>query len=402
MLYYLLDPLVPQLTALNLIRYITFRTAAATVTAFAASLVLAPAVIRWLRAHRVSERVEKKDSARLRQLHAGKRDTPTMGGLAILMALMGSTLLWARFLEVYVLLVLAVVATLGLVGLADDYIKLTRPKGSGLTARQKLAAQAVVGLAAGAVLLSTHRVQAPPWDEAGRPALALAQAPATELEASLPLRGPIPPEDREAARSIHLPFAKHAAIPLGVGFLLFAALVIAGSSNAFNLTDGLDGLAIGIMIPVCLTLLVAAYLAGRMDYSAYLFIPHVPGAGELAVFCGALLGAGLGFLWFNCHPAEVFMGDTGSLPLGGGLAAVALVIKQEALLAIAGGIFVLEALSVVAQVASYRVLGRRVLRCAPFHHDLQFRGWPESKVTVRLWILGSFLALAALATLKVR
>ncbi|MBI1849288.1 MAG: phospho-N-acetylmuramoyl-pentapeptide-transferase [Planctomycetes bacterium] len=354
----------------HLFHYITFRAAAAAITAFVLSLILGGGLIRFLKRVRAAERVEKTDSAELGRLHSAKASTPTMGGLLVLLAVLGSTLLWARLVPL-ALLALFATAALGLVGFYDDFIKLTVPGKKGLSKRAKSGMQVVVGLIVGLGLLWIARS-----DSAG------------------------------GDLRLHFPFVKSLSIDLGglwgAPYVALAVLVMVSSSNAVNLTDGLDGLAIGCTVMVALAFAPIAYVVGRADYSSYLLIPHVANAGELAVFASALVGGGMGFLWFNCFPAEIFMGDTGSLPLGGALGYLALAVRHEVLLALVGGIFVVEALSVILQVFSFRVFGRRIFRIAPIHHHFQFAGCPESKITVRFWIISAILALFSVATLKVR
>jgi phospho-N-acetylmuramoyl-pentapeptide-transferase len=370
MLYHLLVGLEHLFSPLNLFRYVTVRTAAAALTSFALSLLLGGAVIRYLRRLRAAERVEKTDSAELGRLHRGKASTPTMGGLLILLSVLTSTLLWARLVPLTVL-ALFCTASLGLVGFYDDYVKLTVPAKKGLSKRTKFGLQALIGVCIGAGLL---------W-------IARTSRSGADL-------------------SLHFPFLKDVALDLSVGlgvpYVLVAALIMVAASNAVNLTDGLDGLATGCSVMVALAFVPIAYIVGRVDYSSYLLVPYVADAGELAVFAAALVGGGMGFLWYNCFPAEIFMGDTGSLPIGGALGYLALAVRHEVLLAVVGGIFVLEALSVILQVFSFRVFGRRVFRIAPIHHHFQFKGWPESKITVRFWIISAILALFSVATLKVR
>lgn len=366
-------------SALRLFRYISFRAAFAAVTAFLIGVVAGPAIIRWLRARRITERTDKTDSPTIAQLHRDKSQVPTMGGLIVLAALVGSTLLWARLDNIYVVLGLSVVVVLGLLGGIDDWIKLTHASSHGLSRKQKLLVQALVGVVVALVLYGTTR------------------------QGSLAVRYYLSPTGELAGPRLAVPFAAGTYLPLGlVGFVLVTAVVCVGSSNAVNLADGLDGLAIGCVIMADLALAVVVYLAGRADFTRYLFIPYAPGVGELAVFGGAVLGAGLAFLWFNCYPAEVFMGDTGALALGGGLGYLAVAARQELLLLIVGGVFVAEAVSVMVQVLYFRRTGRRVFLCTPLHHHFQFKGWPETKVTVRFCIVAAVLAAFSVATLKLR
>lgn len=362
MLYHLLYQFHGIFPGLNLLRYITFRAAMAAITAFILSLIFGPAIIRALTRLKVGENIRKEDSQKLYELHSKKQDTPTMGGLMILLAIFVSLLLWADISNRYIVIVSFVTLWLGITGLIDDYLKQVRKKSKGLTATAKLSSQILLGSVLGAILFLD------------------------------PYNSP----------SVDIPFLKNCTVYLGVFYIFFVILVIAGTSNAVNLTDGLDGLAIGTVIMVAVAFSVLSYVSGNIRFSSYLFIPYIRGAGELTVFCAGLLGAGLGFLWFNCHPASIFMGDVGSLALGGALGAVALLIKKEMLLVIVGGVFVLEALSVILQVASFRFIGRRILKIAPIHHHFQFLGWDENKVIVRFWIVAALLALFTIITLKIR
>ncbi len=363
MLYRLLWPLREHWIFFNLFKYITFRTAGAAITAFLISVIFGPYLIRKMGILKIREDVSKPDSPRLYDLHQFKENTPTMGGVLILLSIIVSTALWADVFSAYVAIALGVVASLGLIGALDDIIKLRR--GKGLTIRNKLLLQALVGLAVGLSLWSFLRHT--PW-----------------------------------GTSIQFPFFKEATISLGVLYIIFAVVVLVGSSNAVNLTDGLDGLAVGCTTMVSLAFMVIAYVVGRADASRYLFLIHVPDAGELAVFTAAVVGSCIGFLWFNCHPADVFMGDTGALPLGGALGYVAIVTKHELLLFIVGGVFVMEAVSVLLQIITFRLWGTRLFAIAPLHHHFQFKSWPESRIIVRFWIIGAILAIVGLCTLKLR
>jgi phospho-N-acetylmuramoyl-pentapeptide-transferase len=362
MLYYLLYHLHGSISVFNIFRYITFRAAMAAITAFLISLILGPRVIKYLTRLKIGENVRKEDSARLYELHSKKQDTPTMGGILILMAILSATLLWADMLNMYVLLALLSTIWLGVTGFIDDYLKQIRKKSKGLSAASKFTSQIILGIILGVILyLSPHN-----------------------------------------STRIDVPFLKGVSLEMGIFYIIFVIVVITGSSNAVNLTDGLDGLAIGIVIMVALAFSVLCYVSGNMKFSDYLLIPYIKGGGELTVFCASILGAGLGFLWFNCYPASIFMGDVGSLALGGAIGTTALLIKKELLLVIVGGIFVVEALSVILQVASFRLTKKRIFRIAPLHHHFQFLGWPESKVIVRFWILASLLAIFTIITLKIR
>lgn len=362
MLYYLLYPLHEVFSALNVFRYITFRAAMAAITAFVISLLLGPTVIRKLRELKIGEKITKGDSARLDDLHQQKKDTPTMGGILILAAIVFSTALWADIMNKFIAIVLFSTIWLGVTGFFDDYLKQVKKRSKGLTAKAKFASQIILGVILGFILLSN------------------------------------------SPNSIRLdiPFLKDISLNLDGFFILFVVLVISGSSNAVNLTDGLDGLAAGIVVMVALAFSILCYVSGNIKISSYLLIPFIKGSGELTVFCASIIGAGLGFLWFNCYPASIFMGDVGSLALGGAIGTVALLIKKELLLVIVGGIFVVEALSVILQVASFRLFKKRIFKIAPLHHHFQFMNWSENKVIVRFWIIASFLALLTLVTLKTR
>ncbi len=363
MFYFLIYPLSKFFTALNIVRYISFRAVMAALTAFVLSLVFGPAVIRKLRALHIGQNIRgAQESDKLHDLHKGKQGTPTMGGIFIIFAVALSTLLWTDLSNKFVMLALFGTVWLGVTGFMDDYLKVVRKCSQGLTASAKFASQISLGIILGLVLF---------WDPAN----------STRLD---------------------IPFLKGVSIDLGWTYIIFVVAVITGSSNAVNLTDGLDGLAIGCVIMAAIAFSVLCYVSGNIKFSQYLLIPYMRGAGELTVFCASILGAGLGFLWFNCYPAQVFMGDVGALALGGALGITALLIKQELMLLIVGGIFVLEALSVILQVASFKLTGRRIFKIAPLHHHFQFVGWQENKVIVRFWIVASLLALLTLVTLKVR
>ncbi len=370
MLYKLLYALQPHFNALNIFRYLTFRAAFAAITAFLVCIAVGPYFIAHLRRRKIGERTDKTDAPFLADLHKDKANTPTMGGALIVIAAVVSSFLWADPLNFYVLVANLCMIYLCLVGYVDDNIKLTHPSSKGLTSGVKFTAQTLLAVIVAITLLNHYKAGNDP-------------------------QGTL----------LQLPFISiakfHWAMP-AVIFVPFVVLVIVGSSNAVNLTDGLDGLATGCTIMVTGAFAILAYVVGHAVFSKYLFIQYIPGAGELAVFCSALAGATLGFLWFNCHPAEVFMGDTGSLPLGGAIGFVAVAIKQEFLLVIIGGIFVAEAASVIIQVLNYKCTRRRVFRCAPLHHHFQFGGWAESKVTIRFWIIAAILAAFGLATLKLR
>jgi phospho-N-acetylmuramoyl-pentapeptide-transferase len=360
MLYHLLFPLSEQFTIFNVFRYISFRTAYAILTALVLSFILGPWIISKLSKYGVGQAIRDEGP----EDHFRKEGTPTMGGILILISLFVPTLLWARLDNPYIIVTLVTTFLFGMIGFVDDYLKLIRRRNLGLMARYKFPAQVAVGLILGGVLVFF-------------------------------------PVDHFETR-ISFPFFKNLLLDLGWFYIIFVMLVVVGTSNAVNLTDGLDGLAIGPTLVATTTYLAIVYLAGHAEFSSYLQIVFVKGAGELTVFCGALLGAGLGFLWFNTYPASVFMGDMGSLALGGALGTVAVISKQEILLLIVGGIFVIETLSVIVQVISYRLTGRRIFQMAPLHHHFELKGWPEPKIIVRFWIISIILALVALSTLKLR
>lgn len=338
-------------------------------TALGVLLLLGPGFIRLLRRYQLLDAQEKGDSQFLDRLHAHKADTPTLGGLLLLAGLVVSLLLWSRIGDRSILLLLGYVLALAVIGFLDDVRKL-RTRRKGIRAKTKLAAQVVCSTLVGLALYLD-----PSW-------------------ASLPDGG-------GSATSLFLPFWKDWSPELGVGFVLLSVLVTTGTSNAVNLTDGLDGLAIGSSILVAIPLVIYAVLAGQAAEGPGSAVPRVPAGTEVAVFLGALIGAGVGFLWFNCHPAQVFMGDTGSLPLGGGLGLAAVLCRQEIVLFLAGGVLVMEALSVMLQVGSYKLWRRRIFRIAPLHHHFQHGGWPETKVTVRFWIVGAVLGLLSLLFLRI-
>lgn len=364
MLYYLLYSLKDASPFFNIFKYITFRAGLAASSAFLISIIFGPFIIRMLAHLKVGQRIRPpEESADLYRLHSAKAGTPTMGGILILLSIISSVLLWADLSNAYILLTLFATGSLGFVGLVDDYLKLAKKHSKGLGGLGKFIPQTAIAVAIGCFVYT----------------------------------------DPNLGTKLDVPFLKNLILDLGIFYILFAAVVIVGSSNAVNLTDGLDGLAIGCTIMVALTYAILSYVTGHSVFSRYLFIPFIPGSGELAVFCAGILGAGLGFLWFNCFPASVFMGDVGSLALGGALGTIAVFIKKELLLVIVGGIFVLEAISVILQVGSFRLRkGRRIFKLAPLHHHFQVLGWPESRVIVRFWIVGIILSVFTLATLKIR
>ena len=361
MLYKLLYPLHEYIGAFNVFRYITFRSALATLTALVLSLVLGRFLIAKLRVLQVGQHIREEGPAS----HHAKKGTPTMGGVLIIVSIVIPTLLWANLENIFVWIALSSTLAFGAIGFVDDYRKVTRKRNLGLTVRAKFGLQILVATGVAAALL---------W-------LASEGLFTTRLS---------------------LPFFKQWTPDLGLFYVGFIVFVIVGAANAVNFTDGLDGLAIGSALIAASTFAILSYVVGNAVAANYLGIINVKGAGELTVFCGALVGASLGFLWYNCNPAEVFMGDVGSMALGGAIGTVAVLTKQEFLLALAGGLFVLEALSVIIQVASFRLTGRRVFRMAPLHHHFELKGWAEPKVIIRFWILAILFALMALSTLKLR
>ncbi|HXO20045.1 MAG TPA: phospho-N-acetylmuramoyl-pentapeptide-transferase [Thermoanaerobaculia bacterium] len=361
MLYHLLYPLRHRLPALNVFRYITFRGAMAIVTALLLSWFLGPWFIRVLRRLAVGQSIRDVGP----QAHQVKAGTPTMGGVLIVFAVTIPTLLWATLDNPYVWVVVLVTVAFGAIGFADDYLKVKHRRNLGLTARTKFLLQVAAAAALGVALLAL-------------------------------------PADYKFDPTLTFPFIKRLVLHLGFVYIPFVVVVLVGASNAVNLTDGLDGLAIGATMVAAATYAVFTYIAGNKVIAGYLQVSYVAGVGEVAIFCGALVGASLGFLWFNCYPAEVFMGDVGSLSLGAAIGGVAVLAKQEVLLVVVGGLFVLEALSVIVQVASFKMTGKRVFRMAPLHHHFELSGWAEPKVIVRFWILSILFALLSLSTLKLR
>ncbi len=361
MLYNLLPPLAEDYIIFNLFNYLTFRTGGAIMTALVISFLIGPGVIRWLKARQAKGQPIRDDGP---ETHFKKAGTPTMGGLMILIAVTISTLLWADLTNGYTWVVLAVLFGFGLIGFGDDYLKLTKRNTKGLPGRLKLAGQILIALAS-ALTIS--------W---------------------------LAPDNH--ATHLAVPVFKDVLIDLGLIYFGFAIFVMVGASNAVNLTDGLDGLAIVPVMMAAASFGLIAYLVGRGDFATYLGLNFVPGTGELSVLCGALIGAGLGFLWYNAPPAMVFMGDTGSLSMGGALGAISVITKHEIVLAIVGGLFVLETVSVIVQVVSFKLTGKRVFRMAPIHHHFEKMGWEEPTVVIRFWIIAFVLALIGLSTLKLR
>lgn len=357
MLYHFLYPLAKYYGIFNVFQYITFRTIYAAVTALLLSFLVGPYLIEKLRVLKFGEVVREDGPAS----HFSKAGTPTMGGAIILLIVLATVLLWANLSNPYVWVMIFVTAGMGLIGLIDDYSKVVKKKKGGMRARTKFMWQIAVALGAALFLYNSG-----------------------------------------FNTVVSIPFFKEWQFDLGIYYIVFAIFVIVGTSNAVNLTDGLDGLAIGPMIIAAATYLLLAYLVGHVKIANYLHIQYVPRVGELSVFAGAMVGASLGFLWFNTYPAQVFMGDVGSLSLGGALGTLAVITKNEFLLLLVGGIFVVEALSVIFQVGSFKLTGKRVFAMAPIHHHYELKGWPEPKIIVRFWIISIILALLAISTLKIR
>lgn len=362
MLYHLLYPLADEFNILNLFRYITFRTGGAILTAMVLAFVIGEPLINWLRAKQGKGQPIREDGPEGHLIT--KRGTPTMGGFLILLGVGAGTLLWADLTNRYVWVVLLVTFGFGLIGFYDDYLKVTKQNPKGVPGKLKLGLQVII---AGVAAVWINQITAAPLNT-----------------------------------SLAVPFLKDVLLNLGWFMIPFAAFVMIGASNAVNLTDGLDGLAIVPVMIAAASFGLICYLVGNVVFANYLQIHNVAGAGELAVFCGALVGAGIGFLWFNAPPAMVFMGDTGSLSLGGALGTVSVIVKHELVLAIIGGLFVLETVSVMVQVASFKLTGKRVFRMAPLHHHFEKKGWKEPTIVIRFWIIAVILALAGLSTLKLR
>ena len=359
MLYHLLYPLHTTFSVFNVFRYITFRTIYASLTAFLICFLLGPWMIRKLAQMQVGQYIRNDGP----KTHLDKAGTPTMGGTLIILSVVVSILLWSDLTNFYVWITLFVVVGYGLVGFIDDYLMQVKKQSKGLSVRTKLVWQAIIALIAGFLVYISP----------------------------------------DFSTQITIPFFKNVSPDFGWGYIIFAAFVIVGASNAVNLTDGLDGLAIGPVIIAATTYMIFAYVAGHFKIANYLQINYVSGSGELAIFCGAIAGSGMGFLWFNTYPAQIFMGDVGSLSLGAFLGTVAVITKQEILLVLVGGLFVIEALSVIFQVSFFKMTsGKRIFRMAPLHHHFELKGWPEPKVIVRFWIIAIALAMLAMSTLKLR
>ncbi|HDL64401.1 MAG TPA: phospho-N-acetylmuramoyl-pentapeptide-transferase [Proteobacteria bacterium] len=366
MLYYIFFPLRDIWFGFNVFKYITFRAAMAAIFAFLFTLIFGKPIIAKLKSMKVGERIRSGEYYEdLHKRHGSKEGTPTMGGLIILIAIMLSTLLWSRVGTLQVQVIVISTLWLGLIGFIDDWIKLKQIGRRGLPGRVKLAGQIILGLAIGLYLFYN-------------------------------------PETGSYAGHLRLPFFKDAVWEIGIFSVLFTILVLVGTTNAVNLTDGLDGLAIGCLGIAALAFAVLAYVSGHLQFAGYLQILYIPGSGELAVFCSALAGAALGFLWFNAYPAEIFMGDTGALACGGAIGTAAILIKKELFLVLIGGVFIVEALSVIIQVLSFKMTGRRVFKMAPIHHHFEMKKIPESKITVRFWICAIICALIGLGALKLQ
>ncbi len=359
MIYHLLYPLHTTISGFNVFRYITFRTIYATLTAFLICFLIGPWIIKKLKELQVRQYIRDDGP----KTHLQKAGTPTMGGVLIIFAVVVSTLLWTNLTNTYIWIILFVITGFGAIGFADDYLMLQKKRSKGLSAKAKFILQIIVAVFAAFFIYKYSGF----------------------------------------ATTVTIPFLKNITPDLGWGYIIFAAIVIVATSNAVNLTDGLDGLAIGPIIISAATYMFFAYVAGHVKIANYLQINAVPGSGEAAVVCGAIAGAGLGFLWFNAYPAQIFMGDVGSLSLGAALGTVAVITKQEMLLIIVGGIFVVEALSVIFQVSFFKITnGKRIFRMAPIHHHFELKGWAEPKVIVRFWIVAIALALISMSTLKIR
>ena len=359
MLLEFLYPLVRFFTPFNVFQYLTFRSAYAALTTLLICYIFGPRIIEGLKRLKVRQAIREDGPA----THLKKTGTPTMGGTFIILAVVVSMLFWQDLRSDKVWLTIGAFVAFGFIGFIDDYLKVTKHNSDGLPALGKLSGQFVIALGVMLFLYFTGE---------------------------------------EGITYLYIPFFKNPIIDLGVLWIPFGVLLIMGESNAVNFSDGLDGLLAGLLILVFITLTILTYLSGRADYSAYLGIPFIPGAGELTVFCLAVVGASVGFLWFNSHPAEVFMGDVGSLSLGGVIAVISLIIKKEILILIIGGVFVLEIASVIIQVVSFKLTKKRVFKMAPIHHHFELSGWPETKVVIRFWILGALFAIIALSTLKIQ
>ncbi|MBN1686541.1 MAG: phospho-N-acetylmuramoyl-pentapeptide-transferase [Spirochaetales bacterium] len=352
-------PLVDRISFFNIFQYITFRAAYAAITALCISLIAGPWLIEVLKKFKARQQIREDGP----KSHAAKSGTPVMGGLLIILSVTVSTLLWQDLRNAYTWVVLLALVAFGLIGFLDDFLKISRKSSKGLQAGMKFSGQIILSLMLVLYLYLTST---------------------------------------EGSAYLYVPFVKYPVFDLRAGYIPFAVVLLVGTSNAVNLTDGLDGLATGLLILVGATFAFLSYITGRADYAGYLNIPYISGSGELTVVCLALVGACVGFLWYNTHPAEVFMGDTGSLSLGGAMGIIALIIKKELLLIVVGGVFVIEAVSVIIQVIGFKLTGRRVFKMAPLHHHFEILGWAETKVVVRFWILGGMFSIIALSTLKIQ
>ena len=362
MLYHLLYPLKDLWFGFNIFKYITFRASMAAIMSFVLTLIVGPYIIKALRTLELGQYVRKEHVDGLYDLHKHKEGTPTMGGLMVLVSVLVSVLLWCRLDNDFVLLALGGMVWLGAIGLTDDLLKIKNKSAKGVRGMTKIIGQVVLALIVGVFVINNNHI----------------------------------------GTGLFVPFMKNALCNLGLLYIIFSLFVIVGASNALNLTDGLDGLAIGCVAFISITYAVMAYITGNVDMSKYLHVFYLSGAGELSVFCSAIAGASLGFLWFNCHPASIFMGDTGSLSLGGTIAIISIMLKKEILLVIAGGVLVIESLSVILQVLSFKTRKKRIFLMSPIHHHFQIKGLHESKITIRFWIISALLALLSMATLKVR
>lgn len=360
MFYYLGDQLAQYYSIFNLFKYLTFRVILATLTALSFSIFFGPIFIRKLKEYQIKQNIRRDGP----ESHLTKEGTPTMGGILILLSILASTLLWSNLTCKYTWICLFAISTFGLVGFYDDICKIRNRSSKGLTAKQKIFFQFILATVVAVYVYET----------------------ATGVNELIYI----------------IPFFKEVGFDAGIFFIIFSCFVIVGTSNAVNLSDGLDGLAIVPTIMISAAFIVLGYIAGNVNFSEYLAVPYVRTVGETCIFCGAVVGAGLGFLWFNSYPAEIFMGDVGSLGLGAALGTVAVLVRQELLLFIMGGVLVLETVSVILQVVSFKLRGKRVFKMAPIHHHFELKGWPEPKVIVRFWIMTAILVLIALATLKVR
>ncbi len=361
MIYHFLYPLREIFSPFNVLRYITFRTAAGFITAIVINFIVAPKIIKWLKKKDKNQVINDDGPSS----HRKKEGTPTMGGLIIILSLTVSTVLWANIKNPYIIILLASTLWLGLIGFIDDYISSSSKRAIGLTPALKLAGQVVLGLSLAAYLYFN-------------------------------------PSFSQQPHSLTMPFFKDLYLNLGSGYIIMVLLTVVATSNAVNITDGLDGLAIGCIIFASLTYMVLAYIAGHAQFSSYLFVPNVPSAGEMSIFLAALAGAGLGFLWFNIFPAKVFMGDTASLFMGAVIGISAIIIRQEVLLILVGGVFLMEIMSVVLQVLSFRYTGKRIFKMAPLHHHFELKGWSEPQIVIRFWIIAIILSMFTLSTLKIR